>query len=149
VSTSGLDRCACKRGFFTLRDCENAATTTCSLCSRRVCDEHLAPRIDTKVCVECAARQEEGGTPGAYGAVAGAAGPQPGGPGAAAHQPGLGPPLERLDPTEGAVRWRTRYYRNYGYEPMWWGTYDPYWNDWGYRSYDDDDDDDDGGFGDS
>jgi hypothetical protein len=32
---------------------------------------------------------------------------------------------------------------------MWWGTYDPYWNDWGYRSYDDDDDDDDGGFGDS
>jgi hypothetical protein len=148
VSTSGLDQCACKRGFFTLRDCGNAATTTCSLCSRRVCDEHLAPRIDTKVCVECAARQEEGGTAGPYGAAA-AAGAQPGPQGAAAQQPGLGPPLERLEPTDSAVRWRTRYYQNRGYEPMWWGTYDPYWDSWGYRSFDDDDDDDDGGFGDS
>ena len=56
---SGIDQCACKRGFFTLRDCGNAATSTCSICSRRVCDEHLAPRVDTKVCVECAAKQEE------------------------------------------------------------------------------------------
>jgi hypothetical protein len=148
VSTSGLDQCACKRGFFTLRDCGTAATTTCSLCSRRVCDEHLAPRIDTKVCVECAAKQEEGGTAGAYGA-AGAARAQPGGPTASEQQPGLGPPLERLDPTSSAVRWRTSYYRNRDYSPMWWATYDPYWDDWGYRSYGDDDDDDGGGFGDS
>jgi hypothetical protein len=148
VSTSGLDHCACKRGFFTLRDCDNAATTTCSLCSRRVCDEHLAPRIDTKVCVECAARQEEAGTAGPY-AAAGAAGTQPGGP-TASGQPGLGPPLEQLDPTDSAVRWRTRYYRDRGYSPVWWGTYDPYWDNWGYRWYDDNDDDDDrGGFGDS
>ena len=61
----------------------------------------------------------------------------------------LGPPLERLDPTDRAVRWRTRYYRDSGYSPMLWGTYDPYWDSWGYRWYDDDDDDDDGGFGDS
>ena len=41
--------------------------------------------------------------------------------------------------------------RSYGYEPMWWGSYDPYWSGYGYRWYDDpyDDDDDGGGFGDS
>jgi hypothetical protein len=47
------------------------------------------------------------------------------------------------------VRWRTRYYRDRSYSPVWWGTYDPYWDSWGYRWYDDNDDDDDGGFGDS
>ena len=41
-----LDLCACKRGFFTLRDCGKPATTSCQLCTRRVCDEHLAPRVD-------------------------------------------------------------------------------------------------------
>jgi hypothetical protein len=50
-----LDRCACKRGFFTLRDCGNAATTSCSTCTRRVCTEH----VTDGVCVECAARREE------------------------------------------------------------------------------------------
>lgn len=148
---SGLDMCACKRGFFTLRDCGNEATNTCSLCSRRVCDEHLAPRVDAKVCVECAAKQEEGqdpsqqsagGQPDAAGAL-GAAGAVP-------QRPGFGPPLEHLNPTSTAVFWRARYYRRRDYEPMWWGTYDPYWNDYGYRWYDDDrDDDDGGGFGDS
>jgi hypothetical protein len=138
VSLGGLDQCACKRGVFTLRDCGKAATTTCSICSRRVCDEHLAPRIDTKVCVECAARQEEEGTARPEQAAS-----------QAAAQAGLGPPLERLDPTDRAVRWRTRYYRSYDYSPIWWGTYDPYWDSWGYRSYGDDDDDDGGGFGDS
>lgn len=125
---SGLDRCACKRGFYTLRDCGNQATTTCSICSRRVCDEHLAPRVDAKVCVECAARQEEEGS----------AAPAP-----AVEQ---GPPLQRLTGT--AFSYRTRYYRSRGYEPIWWATYDPYWDDWGTRYYDDDDDDG-GGFSDS
>jgi hypothetical protein len=170
VSLGGLDQCACKRGFFTLRDCGNPATTTCQICSRRVCDQHLAPRIDAKVCVECAARQAEEGavTPGqAPGqsvpgqpvpgqSVPGQAVPGQGVPGEAIPgqaapgiAPGSGPPLERLDPTSAAVRWRSRYYRSYGYSPMWWGTYDPYWDDYGYRWYDDDDDDDGGGFGDS
>jgi hypothetical protein len=144
LSLGGLDSCACKRGFFTLRDCANPATTTCGICSRRVCDEHLAPRVDAKVCVECAARQAE---EGAAGGAAASATPPANFPGAAAAQ-GTGPPLERLDPTSAAVRWRTRYYRSYDYSPMWWGTYDPYWNDYGYRSYGDDDDDG-GGFGDS
>ena len=146
MSTSGLDQCACKRGFFTLRDCSNAATSTCSICSRRVCDEHLAPRVDTKVCVECAARQAEGGAAGAgrrrNSGPAGIPGETPAPRARAAT-------LERLDPTSAAVRWRSRYYRSYNYQPMWWGTYDPYWDDYGYRWYGDDNDDDGGGFGDS
>jgi hypothetical protein len=141
---SGIDQCACKRGFFTLRDCGNAATSTCSVCSRRVCDEHLAPRVDTKVCVECAAKQEE------QNAAAQPAQPdQPQIPGQPLQQSGLGPPLQRLTPTSTAAFWRARYYRRRDYEPMWWGTYDPFWDDYGYRWYDDDRDDDGGGFNDS
>jgi len=146
VSLGGLDRCACKRGFFTLRDCENPATTTCSICSRRVCDQHLAPRVDVKVCVECAARQEEEGATGTTTAGAIPPATATSGEGAAS---AFGPPLERLDPTSRAVRFRTRYYRSRNYSPMWWGTYDPYWDNWAYRSYGDDDDDDGGRFGDS
>jgi hypothetical protein len=140
---SGIDQCACKRGFFTLRDCGNTATSTCSICSRRVCDEHLAPRVDTKVCVECAAKQEEG--------QAAAAQPeQPQIPGQPQQQGGFGPPLQRLTPTSTAAFWRSRYYRRRDYQPMWWGTYDPFWDEYGYRWYDDDrDDDDGGGFSDS
>jgi hypothetical protein len=55
VSLGGLDQCACKRGFFTLRDCGNAATTSCSTCTRRVCEEHLSGAV----CVECAAKVQE------------------------------------------------------------------------------------------
>lgn len=140
---SGIDQCACKRGFFTLRDCGNAATSTCSICSRRVCDEHLAPRVDTKVCVECAAKQEEGQDPSQQPGV-------PGQPQATQQPEGLGPPLQRLTPTSTAAFWRARYYRRRDYEPMWWGTYDPFWDDYGYRWYGGDDrDDDGGGFGDS
>ena len=73
--TDGLDMCSCKRGFFTLRDCGNPATTSCELCTRRVCDEHLAPRVDTRVCVECAAKQDEGQTPQAQAQQAGAVAP--------------------------------------------------------------------------
>jgi hypothetical protein len=116
-----IDQCACKRGFFTLRDCGAAATTSCSLCTRRVCDEHLAPRVDARVCVECAAKQQED--------VA----------------------LEsEAEPTFTAVRRRTSWYQSYDYSPMWWATSDPYWNASDYRWYGDGvDDDDGGGFGDS
>jgi hypothetical protein len=58
VSLGGLDQCACKRGFFTLRDCANAASTSCSTCSRRVCDDHVA---EPGLCVECAAKRDEEG----------------------------------------------------------------------------------------
>jgi hypothetical protein len=134
MSFGGLDRCACKRGFYTLRDCGSAATTSCSLCSRRVCDEHLAPRIDAQVCTECAARQEEGGAVGQMGGPFGSPGLTGGG-------------LSR-EASFRANRYRFGYYRS-GYRPMYWGTYDPYWDQYGYRWYGDGDDDDDGGFDDS
>jgi hypothetical protein len=61
-----IDRCACKRGFFTLRDCANAATTSCSQCTRRICEEHLA---QSGACVECAARQDEEAAMGPTGSA--------------------------------------------------------------------------------
>ena len=51
-----LDLCACKRGFFTLRDCANTAAATCTACSRRICAEHMTP---AGLCVECAAKRQE------------------------------------------------------------------------------------------
>jgi hypothetical protein len=56
VTFGGLDLCACKRGFFTLRDCASPASTSCSACSRRICDQHLT---QGSMCVECAAKGEE------------------------------------------------------------------------------------------
>jgi hypothetical protein len=44
-----------------------------------------------------------------------------------------------------AVDRRNRWYDSGNYEPVWWGTRDPYWNDTDYRWYDDPNDDDDGG----
>jgi hypothetical protein len=149
-----LDMCACKRGFFTLRDCGNPATTSCEVCTRRVCDEHLAPRVGARVCVECAAKQDEGQDPAAAQQQAGAAGAA----GAAASQQQARAALGQPDvEDEDAIlardypyRYRRRYYSDWGYYPWWWGTYDPYYNDYGYRYFDDDDrDDDGGGFGDS
>ncbi len=52
----GLDLCSCKRGFFTLRDCAGSAVATCSVCSRRICSEHITA---AGVCVECAAKRSE------------------------------------------------------------------------------------------
>jgi hypothetical protein len=116
----GLDLCACKRGFFTLRDCANPASGSCSVCTRRVCAQHLT---QGSACVECVAKRDE--------------------------EEALGPDV---DPTLGAVRYRTSWYRSSGYSPMWWGTSDSYYSDTDYRWYDDsgdDRDDDGGGFEDS
>jgi hypothetical protein len=120
--------CACKRGFFTLRDCENAAAATCGMCGRGVCHDHLAPRVDAVVCVECAARQEE----------------------QAATEPAL--PDEGIqDParsTKARHRLRHRMYSS-GYDPPFWGVwYGDYYSDYDMRHFDDDDAYE-GGFGDS
>jgi hypothetical protein len=120
--------CACKRGFFTLRDCENEATGTCNMCGRGICTDHRAPRVDAVVCVECAARQEE--------------------------QAATGPPPvedEIVDParsTQARYRLRHRMYSR-GYDPPFWGTwYGDYYSDYDMRHFDDDDAYE-GGFGDS
>jgi hypothetical protein len=121
----GLDLCACKRGFFTLRDCASSATATCSECSRRICPEHLT---SAGICVECAAKRDE--------------------------ERDTEPDRIDLAPTRSAARYRRNWYGSSGYEPVYWATYDPYWGDTGYRWYDDpnasdDADDDGGGFDDS
>ena len=120
--------CACKRGFFTLRDCENEATGTCNMCQRAICTDHMAPRVDAVVCVECAARVEE--------------------------QQATGPPPveeEVVDParsTQARYRLRHRMYSR-GYDPPFWGTwYGDYYSDYDMRHFDDDDAYE-GGFGDS
>lgn len=140
-----IDQCACKRGFFTLRDCPNQATTACSICTRRVCDEHLAPRVDARVCVECAARQAEQQAPGAAQARPGAP------PGRAAVRPRgvFGTEEEMSDPTV-PYRARRRFYDTYDYHPWWWASRwgDPYYDDYDSR-YMFEDEDDAGGFGDS
>jgi hypothetical protein len=122
----GLDWCACKRGFFTLRNCTNAAVTSCTSCTRRICAEHMAP---DNLCVECAAKRDE-------------------------ERDVDSPDRVDLSPTRSAVRYRTHWYSSSGYEPMYWATYDPYYSDTDYRWYDDpnagdDSGDDGGGFDDS
>jgi hypothetical protein len=125
-----MTQCACKRGFFTLRDCANAATRTCGVCGRGVCTEHVAPRVDAVVCVECAARQEE------EAAVSGAA---------PAVQDELTDPAQQ---STARHRLRHRWYST-GYDPPFWGTwYGDYYNDYDMRHFDDDDAYE-GGFGDS
>lgn len=116
------NRCACKRGFFTLRDCGNAGVSVCSICARPVCAEHTAQRVDAQVCVECAARQEEETVT------------------TVAEPPGS---VQR--------RYRMRE-RMYGwYDPVYWGSPYGYHEDWYGDRYlhDDDWDEDAGSFGDS
>ena len=126
MTFGGIDRCACKRGFYTLRDCGRQATATCSMCSRRICDEHLAPRVDATVCAECAARQEEGHI------VGGSAPPETSGPFGSYGAAGMG---WRQAASYRGTRHRFGYYQRSGYRPMFWGTYDPYWSSDDYQSY--------------
>jgi hypothetical protein len=127
-----MARCACKVGFFTLRDCANEGQQSCGVCGRNVCTDHVAPRVDAVVCVECAARQEE------QEATAGRA----------------STPVEQelVDPAQartGRYRLRHRYYST-GYDPPFWGSwYDTtYYSDYDMRHVGDDDAYE-GGFGDS
>ncbi len=54
--------CLCKRGFFVLRDCGQPAEKPCERCVRPTCREHLSPRTDLRLCVECAAREQAAAT---------------------------------------------------------------------------------------
>jgi hypothetical protein len=126
--------CACKRGFFVLRDCGAAPTTTCASCARPVCDEHRADGGRGATCVECAARavEEE------------ALGQLRGGMRVAPDQPPSVAPAEAAEPL---ARYRHRYYRRHGYEPIWWARPDASWSADDVRWFDADEDP--GGFGDS
>jgi hypothetical protein len=51
--------CLCKRGFFVLRDCGQPAEKPCERCARPICREHLSQRTEFRLCVECAARDQD------------------------------------------------------------------------------------------
>jgi hypothetical protein len=46
--------CMAKRGFLTLRNCDNPEAQTCETCGRPMCTEHLSARSGYKQCLECA-----------------------------------------------------------------------------------------------
>lgn len=46
--------CMAKRGFLTLRNCDNAEVRNCETCGRPMCNEHLSARSGYKQCLECA-----------------------------------------------------------------------------------------------
>lgn len=51
-------KCAVRRGFFVLRDCDEPAMNSCAECGRPICAAHTA-MSDTLVCVECSSRRQE------------------------------------------------------------------------------------------
>ena len=57
-----MTRCAVKRGFFVLRDCDDMAANYCNTCSRPMCFQHSVFSEQGLFCVECNSRtQEENG----------------------------------------------------------------------------------------
>jgi hypothetical protein len=47
--------CMARRGFLTLRECENPEARSCDACGRPMCTEHLSARSGFTRCLECAA----------------------------------------------------------------------------------------------
>jgi len=52
-----MKKCAVKRGFFTLSDCEQQAVAVCEQCQRPACQTHLAKTFG--LCKECQVLQDE------------------------------------------------------------------------------------------
>ena len=102
-----MSNCQCRRGFFTLRDCEQPATATCSKCGRAVCSHHFdRSPPGGGLCVECAGIEE---------------------------QEGRLPPLQvRSGGSFGGrafYRRRDEFYRSHAHRPVYWGTsVDPYYD---------------------
>ncbi len=49
-----MSRCCIKRGIWVVRQCENAALTTCSVCGTPACTEHLSVNAQKKfTCINC------------------------------------------------------------------------------------------------
>ncbi|HEX9983753.1 MAG TPA: hypothetical protein VGF69_10855 [Thermoanaerobaculia bacterium] len=51
--------CMARRGFLTLSDCGNPASTVCATCARPMCPEHLSPSSGFANCLDCGARATE------------------------------------------------------------------------------------------
>ena len=51
-----MDKCMARRGFFSLRDCDDLAAGSCQECGRSVCAIHLSPTSGGTQCLDCSAR---------------------------------------------------------------------------------------------
>ena len=111
-----MERCQAKTGFFSLRDCGEAAAKHCATCKRAMCSKHLSSGSGYTRCLDCDARTAE--AKGAKGTL----------------------PADRPLTDPGfAYRYRTRYYGSSGYAPIYFGTlYDSYYDDYDMRSFDSD-----------
>lgn len=130
-----MGTCMARRGFLTLSDCENPATTACSNCGRMMCPVHLSPTSGFSMCLDCAAtvRTGEEGKEGKEGETG-----------------------EQEYNEEWAAGYRNDYYSSTRYAPVYTGSHhDTYYDGQDVRSFDSeeqgivDDDEDRGGFGDS
>lgn len=54
-----MAKCQMKKGFFYLRECENQAVTTCTVCGREFCKEHMRmmPGKNEPACLDCLGKQ--------------------------------------------------------------------------------------------
>ncbi len=57
-----MARCKVRKGFFILRDCENSAKTSCSVCSRPMCEEHTKELNGQPICADCLAKERNNDT---------------------------------------------------------------------------------------
>jgi hypothetical protein len=109
-----MNECACKRGFFSLRDCGEPIVATCTSCGRGVCAAHLSPSSGRSQCLDCHARGTQTETPST-------AKPQ------AATSTG---------DDEWVYGYRNSYYRS-GYGPIYSGYYyDHYYDSYDTRTFD-------------
>ena len=126
-----MGTCMARRGFLTLSDCENPATTACSQCGRMMCPAHLSPSSGFSMCLDCAATQQQPGE----------------------KKEGEG---EEVYDDEWAHRYRDDYYTSSRYVPFYTGSHsDSYYDDQDVRSFDEseqaleEDEADRGGFAES
>ncbi len=109
-----MERCQAKIGFFSLRDCPEAAVRKCVDCNRSMCPAHLSQQSGHTRCLDCEGKAAE--AKGATGT----------------------PPMDRpLTDPGWAYRYRHRFYGAAGFAPIYFGTmYDPYYDDYDLRAFD-------------
>jgi len=129
-----MSMCAVKRGFVALRDCGNEAKDSCADCSRDICAEHTRVEGTAILCIECFAKRQQ--------AIADAAAKE-----ANRGKFSLGdskkakgfissPKNDDWTDTSWAYTYRTHYYSLFGYNPLFWGHHQPYYDSYDVRSFD-------------
>ena len=117
-----MQTCRARRGFFSLRDCGEAAVKQCALCARPMCSPHLSSRSGFTRCLDCEGRAVEKDVLASPGKKKDA------------------PPPRRDEPLTDPAwthRYRDRYYSRTGYAPLYAGVYyDSYYDSYDTRSFD-------------